>query len=389
MTPRPRASTTTAASSTAKTAQFKTRPEIARIALTLQGGGALGAYQAGVYEALEAEGFAPQWVAGTSIGAINGAIIAGNPPGRRARRLRQFWERMADGDLIASRVPDALRQWESAWSAWWSIVAGRPGFFSPRGWAALLGHSSDQLSFYDTSALAKTLAGLVDFDLLNSGAVRFTVGAVHVATGRLRYFDNLFQRLGPEHVMASGALPPGFPAVRVDGELWWDGGIYSNTPLEIVLDDHPRVNTLCFMVDLFDPRAPEPCNMAEVLTRHKNITYSSRSRQHLENYKATHDLRRVVSALYKRLTPEMQQSPEVKRFAGYGCRTTMEIVHLGYPDRSWELETKDIDFSRATIEERWSKGYRDARRACERAAWLDPIGPDVGVVVHELPPEPR
>lgn len=365
---------------------FPVRPEIQRIALTLQGGGALGAYQAGIFEALEERGFAPQWVAGTSIGAINGAIIAGNAPGSRAKRLKEFWSRMAKGLLpVAADAPEPLHQLGSALSAWQSIVSGRPGFFAPRGPALFMSNHAGTYSLYDTSQLRETLLEVVDFDLLNSGAVRLSVGLVHVASGRLRYFDNQFQPLAPEHIMASGALPPGFPAVRVDGELWWDGGVYSNTPLEIVLDDHPRVNTLCFMVDLFDPAGPEPHTLADVLTRHKNITYASRSRQHIENYKSMHDLRRVVSALYKRLPPEIQRLDEIKRFAGYGCRTTMEIVHLGYPDRSWEFETKDVDFSPDAIDSRWNQGYQDALRAVERAAWLDPVPPDVGVIVYDLP----
>lgn len=364
---------------------FEVRPEIKRIALTLQGGGALGAYQAGVYQALEERGFAPDWVAGTSIGAINGAIIAGNPPGRRAQRLREFWHGVADRTVgETDGAGESWRQWASLMVAWNSVLLGRPGFFTPR---LGTGAAPGAPSYYDTAALKTTLEKLVDFDRINAGETRLSVGAVHVTSGRLRYFDNRFQRLGPEHVMASGALPPGFPAVRVDGELYWDGGIYSNTPLEIVLDDHPRVSTLCFMVDLFDPHGAEPRTLPEVMTRRKNIAYASRSSQHLEDYAAMHNLRRAVAALYARLSPELQQDPQVRRLAGLGCRTTMEIVHLGYADRSWELESKDIDFSWDAVQERWSKGYRDALRAIARAPWLDPLPPHTGAVVHELAPE--
>ncbi|MFZ5556134.1 MAG: patatin-like phospholipase family protein [Pseudomonadota bacterium] len=367
--------------------RFAARPEIRRLALTLQGGGALGAYQAGVYQALEEHGFEPGWVAGTSIGAINGALIAGNPPGARTAKLRAFWERVADRSLTAAGDSPALRPWVGAFAAWNAILAGRPGFFSPRYAPAACG-APEALSYYDTAPLREALAELVDFGRLNAGAPRFSVGAVHVASGRLRYFDSRYQRIGPEHVLASGALPPGFPAVRVDDELYWDGGIYSNTPLEIVLDDHPRVSTLCVMVDLFDPAGPEPGSLAEVMARRKNIAYASRSRQHLEDYAKVHNLRRAVQALYARLSPELQQDPQVRRLAGLGCQTTMEIVHLGYADGAWELETKDIDFSWAAIRARWGKGYADACRMIERAPWREPLPAGVGAVVHEFPREP-
>lgn len=363
--------------------RFAARPEIRRLALTLQGGGALGAYQAGVYQALEERGFEPDWVAGTSIGAINGALIAGNPPGRRAAALHAFWERVADHAVPAAGGHAALRPWLGALAAWRAIVGGRPGFFAPRLPAAAGG--PEDISFYDTAPLRRLLAELVDFGRLNAGAPRFSVGAVHVASGRLRYFDSRFQRIGVEHVLASGALPPGFPAVRVDDELYWDGGVYSNTPLEIVLDDHPRVSTLCVMVDLFDPAGPEPGSIPEILARRKNITYASRSRQHLEDYAKVHNLRRAVQALHARLPPQMQQDPQVRALAALGCQTTMEIVHLGYADRSWELETKDIDFSWPTLRSRWDKGYADAARMLERAPWREPPPAGAGAVVHELP----
>lgn len=364
---------------------FAARPQIRRLALTLQGGGALGAYQAGVYQALEEHGFAPDWVAGTSIGAINGALIAGNPPGARTERLRAFWQKVADRDCVESDgVPPVVRQWSGWLAACNAILAGRPGFFTPRLPWMFNSEAPESLGFYDTAPLKETLLELVDFDRLNDGRTRLSVGAVHVRAGKLRYFDTRFQRIGPEHIMASGALPPGFPPVRLDGELYWDGGIYSNTPLEIVLDDYPRVSTLCFMVDLFDPAGAEPATLAEALSRRESIAYASRSRQHLEDYARVHNLRRAVQALYTRLSPELQQDPLVRKLAGLGCQTTMEVVHLGYADRPWELETKDIDFSRCAIDARWTKGYRDACRVLERKPWLEPVPPGTGAVVHEI-----
>lgn len=367
---------------------FPKGPHIERVALVLQGGGALGAYQAGVYEALAEHDFAPDWVAGTSIGAINGAIVAGNRAENRLPRLREFWQRVARHDAWdGAPLSEGMRQLHSFWSAMQAVVTGQPGFFAPRLFPPLVGGSgAASASFYDTGQLRALLGELVDFEFLNEGSVRFSVGAVHLKSGRLRYFDNRFQRIESQHVMASGALPPGFPAVEVDGELYWDGGVYSNTPLEIVLDDYPRVNTLCFMVDLFSAEGGEPRNIAEVMTRHKDIQYATRSHEHIEVYAKLHNLRRVVRALYKKLPEELRNDPEVKELAAMGCRTTMDIVHLGYRDCGWELATKDADFSIAAIEERWARGYGDALRAIELAAWMEPAPRHIGVVVHELPP---
>ncbi|MBI2313703.1 MAG: patatin-like phospholipase family protein [Betaproteobacteria bacterium] len=367
------------------------RPQDRRLALVLQGGGALGAYQAGVYQALEEHDLAPDWVAGTSIGAINGALIAGNAPARRLPRLREFWEAVSrPGYWPPANVPGEWRLIAGMASALQAVMTGQPGFFTPRFAPPLFvgsGDSAKNASYYDTDPLRELLSRLVDFTALNQGAIRFSLGAVHVRSGRLRYFDSRFQEIRLEHVMASGALPPGFPAVEVDGELWWDGGIYSNTPLEVVLDDYPRRSTLCFMVDLFNSVGEEPRSIPEVETRHKDITYATRSRQHIETYAKVHNLRNAVSALYDRMPDGLRDDAEVKSWAALGCRTSMEIVHLGYPDRPGELSLKDVDFSSAAIAERWGKGYRDALRAIERAPWREPVPPHVGVVVHEVPQE--
>jgi NTE family protein len=367
---------------------FPKGPHIERVALVLQGGGALGAYQVGVFEALAEHGFAPDWVAGTSIGAVNGAIIAGNRPKDRMARLEQFWRGISRQGCGVNGLTPELRQCYSFWSALQAFMSGQPDFFTSR-WPPPLIAPGDacSASFYDTSPLRSLLQHLVDFEFLNEkAAVRFSVGAVHVTSGRLRYFDNKLQPIHVEHVMASGALPPGFPAVKVDDQPFWDGGVYSNTPLEVVLDDYPRVNTLCFMVDLFNAEGREPRTIDEVMTRYKDIQYATRSREHIETYARMHNLRRTVRALYKRLPEEVRNDPEVQQMAAMGCRTTMDIVHLSYRDAPWELSTKDADFSWAAIEERWALGYRDATRACAAAPWLEPAPPHVGVVVHELPP---
>ena len=364
------------------------RPEDRRIALVLQGGGALGAYQAGVYQALDESGLAPEWVAGTSIGAINGAIIAGNEPHNRLSRLEEFWKTLCFPGLAeAGGIPQPLRQAASFGNALLAVFGGLPGFFSPRLFPPLVpgaDGSAKTASYYDTSDLRALLERLVDFDYLNREAVRYSLGAVHVKSGQLRYFDNRFQRIGPQHLMASGALPPGFPAVEVDGELWWDGGLYSNTPLEVVLDDYPRRSTLCFMVDLFNPAGPEPRTIPEVEARRKSITYATRSKRHIETYALIHNMRAAIRELHQRLAEEQHHDPVVKSLAGLGCHTTMEIVHLGYADRDAELSTKDVDFSGSAIEERWARGLRDARRAIELAPWSEPVPSHVGVVVHDM-----
>lgn len=370
--------------------EFPKRPDHKRVALVLQGGGALGAYQVGVYQALEEHGFTPDWVAGTSIGAINAALIVGNQPGDRLARLEEFWRTVSRTDgWEAVPLPDDLRQFHSQWSVLATVLEGRPGFFAPRWPNPFNPGSAETASYYDTSELRKTLQRLIDFDLINDCPTRLSLGAVQVTTGRLRYFDNQIERIGPEHIMASGALPPSFPAVRVDEKLYWDGGIYSNTPLEVVLDDQPRVDTLCFMVALFNPAGPEPHSIPEVQTRHKDIMYGTRYKQHIENYCRLHNLRRAVRALYERLPQAVQDEPEMAELAKQSCHTTMDIVALFYAARHWELAIKDGDFSWTAIEERRAQGYDDTCGVLKRAAWLEPVPPHVGVAVHEVPHEPE
>ena len=369
------------------TVSFPKGAHIERIALVLQGGGALGAYQAGVYQALHEKGFAPDWVAGTSIGAINAALIAGNVFDNRVARLSEFWQTVARADpWDVSALPQESRRAYDIAGVTATMLCGQPGMFVPRIPSPLLPimpSAAQQTSYYDTSPLRETLLRLVDFDCVNQRYIRLSLGAVHIKTGQSRYFDSMFQHIGPEHVMASGALPPGFPPMPVDGELYWDGGIVSNTPLEVVLDDVPRVNTLCFMVDLFNPIGPEPASLAEVYVRHKDIAYANRSERGIRDYQEKHNLRRAVGALYKALPENKRNDPKLKELAALGCRTTMEIVHLSYAGKPWETSTRDADFSAAAVRERWDQGYQDAKQAIEQAAWLEPVPPDVGVVVYE------
>jgi NTE family protein len=358
----------------------------------LQGGGALGAYQAGIFQAMHENNLAPDWVVGTSIGAINAAIIAGNPPERQLARLREFWEGVAHRDsLDMTRVPDSARKLNTWLGALDVVMRGVPGFFMPRLFSPFklgLPVEPDQASFYDTSPLERTLRELVDFDYLNAdGGTRLTVNALRVIHGDLVGFDNTKQDIDVRHIMASGALPPGFPAVRIDGDLYWDGGLYSNTPLETVLDDEPRVDTLCFMVDLWSADGDEPTTFDEVQTRQKDVMFTSRSRRHIENYKMMHNLRRCVHALQAKLPEDVRKEPAVCELSAHGCGTTMHIVRLAYSGRDWHMPSKDINFSKGSIEWRWNLGYADATRAIKQAGWLAETSPDVGVVVHDMVPE--
>ncbi len=233
--------------------------------------------------------------------------------------------------------------------------------------------------------MRKTLEELVDFDLLNESEIRLSVGAVKVSNGEAVYFDTTKQTIGPEHVMASGSLPPGFPAVEIDGESYWDGELVSNTPLDVVLDDDPRVDTLCFMVDLWAPEGPDPGSMAEVMTRCKDLIYASRSERHIKAYRRTHNMRRAIREIFSRLPEDARNDPELRELADLGCDTTMNIVRLVYPGREWELTSKDVNFSQSMIHERWSQGVFDAKRALHHQGWLQTAPRHEAVLVHELP----
>lgn len=370
-------------------------PEQGRIALVLQGGGALGAYQAGVFQALSERGLTPDWVVGTSIGAVNAALIAGNPPQRRLARLEDFWHRVACRDPVDMRLmPDPVRRANTWMVTCEAALLGIPGFFTPRppnvmaAFAAGLPTEPEQASFYDTTELAQTLTELVDFEQLRAprskGAMRLTVSAMDVTSGELALFDSLHEPLGVHHIMASGALPPGFPPVRIDGRLFWDGGLYSNTPLDIVLDDLPRENTLCFMVELWRAHGPEPNTLEAVRTRTKDIQYASRSDRHIEEFRRLHELRNALRALHDCMPQPLRDSRQALELASHGCDTTMHVVRLPYGGHDWYMASKDLNFSSGSLQWRWQQGYRDAMRAADQAPWRAPHPPHVGVVVHDL-----
>ncbi|MDA9410519.1 DUF3734 domain-containing protein [Bradyrhizobium sp. CCBAU 45384] len=362
------------------------------IALLLQGGGALGAYQAGVYEALAEASIHPDWVAGISIGAINAAIIAGNPPESRVDRLRDFWTQVTStapwewSALSDWAKTDSTRNLINQMSAGLAATCGAMGFFSARPILPWLqpGGASDATSIYDTRALRTTLERLVDFDRLNAGLTRFSAGAVNVRTGNFVYFDNTTHTIQPEHIMASGALPPGFPAVEIEGEHYWDGGLVSNTPLQWVIETDAPQDMLAFQVDLWSARGQLPRNMAEVVTRHKEIQYSSRTRASTDQFKRVQRLRRALTDLLGRLPEDLTQHEDVKLLSTAVCRNVYNIVHLIYRARNHEGHSKDYEFSRLSMQDHWRAGYHDALRTLRHPEVLArPTSPD-GVFTFDL-----
>jgi len=352
---------------------YATTPARAMPVLVLQGGGALGSYQAGAYQALCHNDFMPQWLAGISIGAVNSAIIAGNPPERRVARLKEFWE-MATAP-VPWRPPLVGEQSNSAFheaAAAWIAAFGVPGFFTPRFPPAPLWPpgSPQSLSYYDTAPLKATLLRLVDFDLINAKQVRLSIGAVNVKTGNFIYFDNFKQTIRPEHIMASGALPPGFPPVEIDGEYYWDGGLVSNTPLEYVLDEERERDLLIFQVDLFPSRGPLPTTLLEAAEREKDIRYSSRSRLNTNANMTLHNTRKAMRAFLKRLPPEYQSDPAVQQICADAKENTVTVVHLIYRTKNFESSSKDYDFSRVGMVEHWQSGERDVHLSMRHPEWL-------------------
>jgi NTE family protein len=359
--------------------------EIAQKVLVFQGGGALGAYQAGVYHALSEAGVEPDWVIGTSIGAINGAIIAGNPPKDRLARLREFWDRIS---TQASEQPWSPAYFAGLFSNASTVLRGVPNFYETNrhaSWGLNASVGVERAAFYGTEPLRRTLSELVDIQYLNGRNMRLTVGAVGVRDAEMRYFDSRDMPLAVDHIMASGAIPPAFPAIRIEGETYWDGGLYSNTPVEAVLDDKPRRNSLIFSVNMWQPRAEEPGSIWEVLNRQKDIHFASRARSHVARQEQLHRLRHIIRELAMRLPPEQREDPAVRALTAYGCATTMHLVLLLLPPAS-DGKSKDIDFTRGGVRERWQTGYDHARRVAAAKPWQGEVGALEGVVIHESTP---
>lgn len=370
-----------------------------RVALVLQGGGALGAYQAGAYEQLSGSDYQPDWVVGVSIGAINAAIIAGNLPGRRVERLTEFWNLVSSG-IPAYTDPISMMPWLRAmtesleqrsalnqFSAWHAAWLGIPGFFQPRVPPPpfQLPGTPGALSLYDTSPLRDTLEALIDFDLINQGHIRLSLGAVNVRTGNSHYFDNHETRIGPEHVMASGALPPSFPPVMIDDDLWWDGGILSNTPLQHVLDVRDDdCSMLAFQIDLFCARGNPPRDFDDVLKRQKDIQYSSRTRYTSNMVTELTNTRRAITDLIAKLPKDLLDDPEVIRLKDFAEVAPIDIVHLIYRQSPFDRESKDYEFSRETMLERWEAGRRDMEDTLTHPDWLKRAGRDEGATQYDL-----
>jgi NTE family protein len=360
--------------------------------LLLQGGGALGAYQAGVYEELAGHGIAPEWVAGISIGAINAAIIAGNAPEKRVEKLRAFWNLVSGSLQGEPLVPgDLARTMFNEYNAGVALAFGINGFFRPRvppPFVYLPG-SPQALSYYDTAPLRATLLSLVDFDRINRGEARLSVGAVNIRNGNFVYFDSARQIIGPEHIMASGALPPGFPPVEIDGEYYWDGGLVSNTPLQYVTEEDDRLrDLLLFQIDLFSARGPLPRNLFDVADREKDIRFSSRTRLNTDEAKQMQEKRAAFHRLLQKLPEEMKGDPDVQLLTNRHCVNAMSIVHLIYRRKHYETQSKDYEFSRNSVEEHWHSGRLDMRRTLRHPKWKDRMRPESGVAVFDLADAP-
>jgi NTE family protein len=361
-----------------------------QVVLVLQGGGALGAYQVGVYQALHEAGLEPDWVIGTSIGAINAALIAGNRQNERLARLDEFWDRIR----LSPTLEPSFSFWSAPWAQHWyanfaATVTGVPAFFAPRAipWGGIyapLGVYAS--SWYRTEALQQTLGNLLDTELFGLRAPRLTVGAVAVTSGELAYFDSAKCELEIEHVMASGALPPAFPAIAVDGKPYWDGGLYSNTPIEAVMDDQPRRDSVIFNVNVWQPQGAVPQSIWEVLGRQKNIQYSSRADSHIARHKQLHRMRHIIRQLKHKLPPEAYDDPSLVDLTSHGCGTTMHVVRLLAPEHDGDDYTKDIDFTPEGIAARRAAGYEDARAMLAAQPWLAPVEPMEGVIIHQNAP---
>lgn len=370
------------------------------VALVLQGGGALGSYQAGVYEGLFEAGVRPNWVAGISIGALNTAVIAGNPPALRVPRLREFWETICR-PAYAIPAADWLQDWVtqiapqsrklfSGFEAWRAIVEGQRAFFTPRGALPWLGGKQGvgDASFYDTSHLKHTLERLVDFDRINAAEMRVSVGAVNVRTGNFEYFDNTTGpakgRMRPEHFMASGALPPAFPAVEIEGEHYWDGGLVSNTPLGHVLAATPRRNTLVFQVDLWSALGRLPDNVYEVQERLKDIQYSSRTRAVTDTMRKEQHFRRLLREVLEHVPPQvLATDPWCRRAQALACTHQYSVIHLIYQDKEWEGQAKDYEFSPQTMQEHWHTGLQDLKGTLAHTDWMNLPPPNQEFVTHD------
>jgi NTE family protein len=356
-----------------------------KMVLVLQGGGALGAYQAGAYEALAEAGLEPDEIAGISIGAINGAIIAGNPPEKRVERLREFWEGVSDGVASVPFANNELRTALNEWNAARVVAFGVPHFFTPRVPSPLFvpPGAPGSRSFYSTAPLRGTLERLIDFDELNSGNVRYAAGAVEITSGNFSYFDTVNEKISADHIMASSALPPGFPPVLIDGKHYWDGGVVSNSPLQYVLEEGERSDMCLFQVDLFSARGLAPAGLPDVVQREKEIRYSSRTRLNTDFEMKIQTLRRAVKRLLDKLPDNLRADPDAKLLRDHACTAAITVVHLIHRRTAYERYSMDYEFSRLSMLEHWEAGLKDVRHTLAQPAWRERKRPD-GVMELDL-----
>lgn len=357
------------------------------IALVFQGGGALGAYQAGVYQALHEAGLEPDWMNGVSIGSINSALIAGNPPERRLERLREFWQLITDRPVwLMSPDGDDPRRMHNMWSAWMTMALGQQGFFKPNvppPWMRTRG-AVGATSFYDSAPLRETLLRLVDFDLINSGKTRLAVGTVNVRNGNFIYYDNTETEIRPEHVMASGALPPALPMVPIGTDYYWDGGLVSNTPLQHLFEHCGSNNLVVFQVDLFSSRGDTPRDFSDVLSRQKDIQYSSRTRMMTQYFQMLHGKNVQLRALLAKV-PEEKLSPAERTLKEkLADLPEISLIHMIYQKAAYEGQAKDYEFSALSMREHWDAGYRDTERTLRHKTWLQIPSEEEGLVVHDV-----
>jgi len=361
--------------------------EYQSVALVLQGGGALGAYQAGVFQALVEAGIEANWLSGVSIGAINASIIAGNRPGDQLDRLRDFWETVSSRKVWHfTPEGDYFRRLRNQTSAMMTMMSGLPGFFKPRDlnpWMQLPG-ASGSTSFYDTGELERTLNRLIDWEVLNERRRRLSVGAVNVRTGNFRYFDSEIEVIGPQHIMASGALPPAFPPIHIENEYYWDGGIVSNTPLQYLLEQEDVHDTLVFQVDLFSARGILPRDMGDVLARHKDIMYSSRTRNNTDTFRRLHNLRLKLHQALLRVPADALTDDDREFLASMEDVPQVNIVHLIYQQKIYESDAKDYEFSGTSMREHWDAGYQDTRKTLKHRKWLVKPPESIGMTVHDV-----
>ena len=356
--------------------------------LVFQGGGALGAYQAGAYEALHEAGIRPDWLAGISIGSINSAIIAGSPVDARVNNLRTFWHRVSSGlpgHFLGNG--DVMRKWFNESAAVLGSLTGVPGFFTPRAFAPwnIPGDPMAAISLYDTAPLQETLADLIDFDLINSGVTRLSLGAVDVVSGNFNYFDNRHCDFSARHVAASGALPPGFAPIEIDGRYYWDGGIVSNTPLQRILGGEELESDLCiFQVDLFSARGPLPKDLFDVEAREKEIRFSSRTRLNTDQFRKLQTIRMAAKRLMEKLPDELKSDPDARLLEKIGNDSAVTMVHLIYRHAAYESGSKDYEFSRLSVEEHWKAGHDDVVRTLNHPDWQSRTRPTNGIRVFDL-----